>query len=190
MDHAYDYILGITDLEGKQMVYTRRKTGFVGFLAAIKSICGIFTDLVESGKLNYLLTYRFGQDHIELFFGAVRAMGGHNNNPTPKGFIAAYKRLLLQSSVIGGKGNCTPRDSTKILHIFGDSCTVKGQVLSISNLDIVRKYNLEEANIPSQLEEHNYANIPNIETISCCHSLYGWICCKNGGKENSVCQLL
>jgi len=40
--------------------------------------------------MKYLLTYKFSQDHIELFFGAVRSTGGFNNNPT------AYKRLLMR----------------------------------------------------------------------------------------------
>ena len=165
-DFAYGYILGLVDLEGRKIVNSRRKTGFVGFLMAIKSISCLFTDLVQSGKMNYLLNYRFSQDHIELMFGAVRAMGGHNNNPTPQGFTAAYKRLLLHSSVTGGKGNCVPRDPTKILNILGDSCTVKGQVLSMSNMDSIRKYELEDNNTSPQHKEHNYASIPMSEKIS------------------------
>ena len=46
---AYDYILGLTDLEDKKMVNSRRKTGFVGFLVAMTSIRSLFNDLVETG---------------------------------------------------------------------------------------------------------------------------------------------
>jgi hypothetical protein len=55
---------------GDPMYTTRRKTGFVGFLVAIDSIKSIFFDLVEKEEapMNYILTYKFSQDHLELFF--------------------------------------------------------------------------------------------------------------------------
>jgi len=44
----------------------------------------LFCELVgrDNAPMKYLLTYKFSQDHIELFFGAVRSTGGFNNNPT------------------------------------------------------------------------------------------------------------
>ena len=48
------------------------------------------------------LTYKLSQDHLELFFSAVRAAGGFNN-PTAQQFMAAYKRLLLRSTIKGGQ---------------------------------------------------------------------------------------
>eukprot|EP00794_Sanderia_malayensis_P009521 gene9521-10508_t len=45
---AYDYILGIKDLSGQEIHTSRKKTGFIGFLAGIKSTRAIFHDLVES----------------------------------------------------------------------------------------------------------------------------------------------
>ena len=52
--------------------------GFIGFLAAIDSIKALFYNLVEkeNAPMKYLLTYKFSQDHLELFFGAVRSAGG------------------------------------------------------------------------------------------------------------------
>lgn len=41
------------------------------------------------------------QDHIELLFGAIRSKGGFNNNSTARQFEAAYKRLLVKSSIRG-----------------------------------------------------------------------------------------
>ena len=63
---------------------SKQKTGFIGFLAAIKSVQGTFQDLVAlpSALLKCLLTYKLSQDHLELFFSAVCAAGGFNNNPT------------------------------------------------------------------------------------------------------------
>ena len=128
------------------MYTTRRKTGFIGFLLAIKSIKGIFFDLVEEEQapMKYLLTYKFSQDHLELFFGAVRSSGGFNNNPTAQQFTAAYKRLLLRSSIEGGKGNCQKIDQTDILQVIGDTCTTNYLTVTITNAALIRKCDLAE----------------------------------------------
>ena len=126
LKQASEYILELTDTGGIKMVFSRRKTGFIGFLIAIKSIEGIFCEWVEpeNSPLRYLLTYKLSQDHLELFFGAIRCCGGFNKNPTSRQFTAAYKRLLLRSSIQSGHGNC--RDSTSILHILEDTCYING----------------------------------------------------------------
>ena len=97
LDEAREYIIGLKNASGHLMYTTRRKTGFVGFLVAIDSIKSIFHELVgrEGAPMTYILTYKFSQDHLELFFGAIRSSGGFNNNPTAEQFTAAYKRLLL-----------------------------------------------------------------------------------------------
>ena len=66
------------------MYLTRGRKGFVGFLVAIKSIKEMFHDLVHVPKapLKYMQMYKFSQDHLELFFGAVWSAGGFSNNPT------------------------------------------------------------------------------------------------------------
>ena len=92
-------ILGLKDSSGNTLCETRRKTGFIGFLADIKSTRSLFHDLVEDtqGPLKYLLMYKFNQDQLELFFRAIRSAGGCYNNPTVQQFTAAYKRLLLEA---------------------------------------------------------------------------------------------
>ena len=101
------------------MYQSKRKTGFTGFLVAMKSIRGLFNDLVGQAEapFKYLLTYKCSQDHLELFFGAIRSSGGFNNNPTSQLLIAAYKRLFLRSSIASGKGNCPKLEEVDILHI-------------------------------------------------------------------------
>ena len=145
---AYDYILSLKNSFGHMMHSTRRKTGFIGFLTAIKSTKALFRDLVEiqQAPLTNLLMYKFSQDHLELFFGAVPSAGGFNNNPTAQQFTAAYKRLLLQSSIQGGNGNCTRKDPTAILHIDGDSPQVGNVSVTLTNAALVRKYDLQERN--------------------------------------------
>ena len=62
------------------------------------------------------------QDHLELFFSAVRASGGWNNNPTCRQFTTAYKQLLMRHNIEGGRGNCSPQDDTEILNGVKDQC--------------------------------------------------------------------
>ena len=76
------HILGLKDLQGKRIVDGRRKTGFLGFLLNMKAVKSVFKTHVESGSLNYLLSYKLSQDHLEIFFGCIRARLGSNNNPT------------------------------------------------------------------------------------------------------------
>eukprot|EP00794_Sanderia_malayensis_P012242 gene12242-13503_t len=141
LDEAFDYISKLKDATGKLMYKTRRKTGFIGFLVAIKSIRGIFAEHVEPlhAPLKYLLTYKLSQDHIELFFGAVRSAGGFNNNPTVQQFTSAHKRLLLRSSIGGGKGNCQRQDPTAILHVLDDVCNVDDSTVTMTNIAVMRK---------------------------------------------------
>ena len=40
----------------------------------------------------FVMTYRFSQDAIELFFGVIRRKLGCNNNPTSIEFRTAYKK--------------------------------------------------------------------------------------------------
>ena len=49
--------------------------------------------------MQFLLTYKFNQDHIELLFGGIRAKGGFNNNPTVAQFEAAYKSIIINAEV-------------------------------------------------------------------------------------------
>ena len=55
------------------------------------------------------------QDHIELFFGALRCLLGSNNNPSSREFQAAYKRLLLHHEIRGKRGNSILQDDTSLL---------------------------------------------------------------------------
>ncbi|KAE8744258.1 hypothetical protein FOCC_FOCC009074, partial [Frankliniella occidentalis] len=80
-----------------------RSTCFEGFLVAISSVRGLFDDLVRSGQMKFLLTYRLSQDHLETFFCKVRQRHGCDNNPSAMQFKGSYKRLLLGAEVQGSK---------------------------------------------------------------------------------------
>jgi hypothetical protein len=68
--------------------------------------------------LKYLLTYKLSQDHLEVFFSAIRAKGGHNNNNNPSAiqFQSAYRQMLVRHE-INASGNYTNFADVHILHI-------------------------------------------------------------------------
>lgn len=80
------------------------------------SVHNMMDDLVKTKLLDYFLTYKISQDHIEMIFSAIRSRGGYNNNPTAKQFHGAYKRLLLKTEISSSaSANCVQIDNTSIL---------------------------------------------------------------------------
>jgi hypothetical protein len=72
--------------------------------------------------LEYLCTYKLQQDHLEVFFGAVRMRNGWSYNPTPAQFRYAFRKLLLhagKSIMSSSTGNCLPQDETVLLSVSG-----------------------------------------------------------------------
>ena len=61
--------MALRDTNGNLMYSTRKKTGFIGFLVAIKSMKHIFFDLVENknAPMKYVLTYKFSQTTSSCF---------------------------------------------------------------------------------------------------------------------------
>jgi hypothetical protein len=91
----------------------------IGFVVAVKSIFSIAHELSETSKYKYFPTYKFSQDHIELFFSKIRQLFGNNNNPNVIEFKTAMKKLLLKNSVSSSYAtNCILMDSTNTNSIF------------------------------------------------------------------------
>ena len=163
LNDSLNYIKCLKIANGNNILTSRRKTGFLGFAITINSIKILFRSLVNSGTLNYLLTYKFSQDHLELFFCALRACGGFNNNPTTAQFTAAYKRLLLRSGIKATGGNCQSVDNTDILDMLGNVNQMHEKV-NMTNASIIRKYDLAER-FP-MVTDHDYSDCPNLINLS------------------------
>lgn len=110
------YIINLT-IKGRPILKSARKTGFLGLLICMSSLENMYKNVVfEKQKLKYILSYKLSQDHLELFFGAIRSKGGHNNNPTARQFEAAYKRLLVHTEISGPEtGNAVNLEKITIL---------------------------------------------------------------------------
>ncbi|CAK9291508.1 unnamed protein product [Gordionus sp. m RMFG-2023] len=67
-----------------------------GLIASMKSILGIGNELLgPNPKLNYFLTYKTSQDHLELFFSCLHSRGGFNNNPSAYQLRSAIRDVLV-----------------------------------------------------------------------------------------------
>lgn len=66
------FLLECTDVGDRPLYLTPRKTPILGFVISALSLMGIFDDFVETQRLNYMLTYKCSQDHLETFFCSVR----------------------------------------------------------------------------------------------------------------------
>lgn len=166
-EEAASYILGLKDVTGLPLYLTRRKTAFLGFLMAIKSFEGLCEDLLggQEPLMRYLLTYKCSQDHLELFFGAIRSRGGWNNNPTALQFMAAYKRLLVRHEVQQARGNCSMQDQTSILHVTRRA-NHHEDVAHDAPLDdhaAARRFGMIAS---PRAEDHDYVDVPNTTTLS------------------------
>ena len=167
LDDACDYIKGLKGPGGQSILTSKRKTGFLGFFMCAKAVNGLAKDLVcgENPVLKYLLTYKTSQDHLELFFGAVRASGGWNNNPTAMQFRSAYKQLLMRHNITGGQGNCVPQDDTEMLSNVENQSNGKSSAVAIEDVMIARKYDLALRDEPAATD-HDYCDIGNSMELS------------------------
>ncbi|GFO46643.1 THAP domain-containing protein 9 [Plakobranchus ocellatus] len=67
----------------------------------------------EKESYRYLLTYKFSQDHVEMFFGKIRQQNGWYNNPTSEQFQSSLKSLMMSSTITPSRhGNAIPLDDT------------------------------------------------------------------------------
>lgn len=102
-------------IDGKNIMTSKRKTGFKGFVINIHSLLGIWKELEIDNELR-LRTYSLSQDPLESFFGRIRSSLGYNDNPTQEQFTAAYRRQLTPNEITSSQfANC--KDNLRILHI-------------------------------------------------------------------------
>lgn len=106
-------------------------------------------------KLKFLLTYKLCQDHLEMYFSAIRSRGGFSNNPTAYHFENAYKRQLIHSEIASSdSANCLAQDNTSILNVTG-----KNQSESVT-MDLLHEYE-EFSDVEEDPFIYNYKNVLN-----------------------------
>ena len=93
------------------------RTGFLGFIICLENVYNLAKYLLDNNMVEFLLTYKLSQDHVEMFFALLRRMNGFNNNPTSVQYLAAYKKLLSNNLnvFISPRSNCLPQDNTLLI---------------------------------------------------------------------------
>jgi len=93
--------------KGNFVCLGQRKRAIVGLVTSIKSITAISMQLLNRviSPFDYILTYRFSQDLLELLFNKIRGKLGRNNNPNVIEFQNIMKQIwhqnLLKSNSTG-----------------------------------------------------------------------------------------
>ncbi|XP_050065652.1 uncharacterized protein LOC126554634 [Aphis gossypii] len=114
-----EYLLKLTNIEGKFLYLIPRKTFILGFAVAVKSIFSIADELFYTTEYKYILTYKFSQDHLEMFFLKIRQSFGNNNNPNALELLTALKQILLKNSISSSyAANCIALDNTGSESVF------------------------------------------------------------------------
>ena len=65
-----------------------------------------------SHGMEFVLTERFNQDSVEIFFGQQRSRGGRSDNPSVTQFMHNAQALMVQKSLaLGGSSNISQKRS-------------------------------------------------------------------------------
>ncbi|KYN04635.1 THAP domain-containing protein 9 [Cyphomyrmex costatus] len=109
LEECKQYLVTLRLEDGQLLVNSKRKTGFLGFLINIENLKMLYQYVCQNELLlPYIPLYQQSQDHLEIFFGCIRAFGGQNNNPSTRLFKTAFKRMLVRTEIKGATtGNCT-----------------------------------------------------------------------------------
>ncbi|EHA97942.1 THAP domain-containing protein 9 [Heterocephalus glaber] len=92
---AKTIFLTLSDNSNNQIIKGKRKLGFLGFLLNGESLKWLYQNYVSPKVMPfpYLLTYKFSQDHIELFLNMLRQMLVTSSSLTCMAFQKAYHNL-------------------------------------------------------------------------------------------------
>lgn len=117
LQHIISYLKELKDVDGTKLVNRLRKTFILGFAVFSNSILAIAKKLLnrEYNKFEYVLTYRFSKDQIEMLFSKTRSRLGWNNNPNALQFKWALRALLQKNQITASeKANCTVVEEEKM----------------------------------------------------------------------------
>lgn len=96
-DDAVKYICNLKTSNGKSVLETPRYAAYLGWLVNVKTITQLYENIISTGEMNFMCTFRLSQDPLENFFSSIRMSCGSNNNPTTIQFKSAFQSLLCNS---------------------------------------------------------------------------------------------
>ncbi|KYN26640.1 THAP domain-containing protein 9 [Trachymyrmex cornetzi] len=121
VDEIIQYLFSLKTIDGQPLHSPTLKRVFIyGLSIAALSILDICSDIFKNNQsFKYILTYKFSQDHLEIFFSKIRARHGFNNNPTCDQFRYAMRQLLLHADIKQTiNANCFEFDTEYVTSIY------------------------------------------------------------------------
>lgn len=116
IDEIQKYILTLRLTNGKPIYKTQSQTGFISFYIGLEIVKDIYKEFIETKKLNHYESYSACQDHLEVFFSAIRSRNGWCTNPSILQFKSALKSLIVHAEIkYSQNGNCTDVETLPIL---------------------------------------------------------------------------
>ncbi|RXG58615.1 DNA transposase THAP9 [Armadillidium vulgare] len=116
INESLEYLTNLNDKSGSFLCGGKKKVGFLGFYVCLKSLLMLADELLygENPPLKYIMSYKFSQDSIEIFFSIIRSRLGNNNNPTPLQLRHCLRKILIgRINYSFEGGNCLDfRDSS------------------------------------------------------------------------------
>ncbi len=102
LQDGIEILKSLKTADGVAVVDGPRKTFVQGFAISADSILAVSEELLQRHNLpyKYVLTYRFSQDPLEMFFSKIRSRLGWNNNPNALQFKYALRSLLLRKTTL------------------------------------------------------------------------------------------
>ena len=109
VNETITYLTELKDSNGVKLIDGPRKTFILEFALSSKSTLAVAEHLLSRNynQFEYVLTYRFSQDQLEMLFSKVRNRLGWNNNPNALQFKWALRLLLQKNQVAASSSaNC------------------------------------------------------------------------------------
>ena len=111
LHEAIVFLKCLKDTNGMPLIEGPHRTFVIGVCISAYSILTISRTLLEKGEspYEYILTCRFSQVPIGMYFSKIHSCFGWNNNPTALQFKYALRSLLLKHKIESpSTANCVP----------------------------------------------------------------------------------
>lgn len=124
-------------LTEKRAIDSRLRTAFRGFISNMVNKKMIYMECVDPKQMECLPTFAFSQDHLESFFGRIRALNGCNDNPTIEQFNGALRKIIVNDEIkTTTKANCQDSLNLSLLNVSsGNVKTVDVNLNEVPELD-------------------------------------------------------
>lgn len=116
IDEIQQYIKTLKTSKGDLVVKTQLQTGFLGFYIGLEIVKEMYVEFVVPNIIRCYESYSACQDHLEIFFNAIRSRNGWCSNPTVLQFKTSLQALIVHAETrYYDNGNCNQLEFIPVL---------------------------------------------------------------------------